>query len=211
MNRLFMLLALFSFMGCNLEAAPDPEISQRIVLLADPSFAARQKAAADLRELGMKHREEVEKALIDAYRHSGDPEVQFRSREILTELFASSLGYIGIKYAKREHITSQGEKRWVILINDVQIDSPASKAKLLTGDVILRLNGEVLDAEADTKFPLKIKSIGSGSVVNLLIERNGEEKRVPVTLGIWPRPLSVSEADALFLSKIRSLEPKPIH
>jgi C-terminal processing protease CtpA/Prc len=204
----FLMFVLFACLSMGLvEAAQAHEIGKLLGLLADPAFNVRQQAATELRDLGSKQREKVQMALLKAYRDSDDPEVRFRSREILTDLLVSSLGYIGISFAKREHINSQGEKRWAILINDVQNDSPASKAELRAGDVILRLNGKELGADADVDFPKTIKSTGSGTVVALTIERDGEEKRVPVTLGTWPRPVSPSEADALFMSKIRALEP----
>lgn len=206
MIRFFMFVLLACFSMWSVEAAPVPEIGKLVGQLADPSFNVRQQAAKDLRELGSKQRDKVQMALMKAYRNSDDPEVRFRSREILTELLVASLGYIGISYAKREHIDVQGKKRWVILINEVQNDSPASKAELRAGDVILRLNGKELGADADVDFPKTIKSIGSGVVVVFNIEREGGEKRVSVTLGTWPRPVSPSEADALFMSKIRAME-----
>ncbi len=203
MSHLSACLCFSAILGSGLDAAPEPQIVTLVAELADPSFTAREKAAHDLGELGKKQRGEVESALVDAYLHSDDPEVRFRSREILTGLFANSLGYLGIKFARREHLNADGEKQWGIVINELQKDSPALKAKLRAGDIILKMNGNPFGPTADLDFSKQVKETGTGQTIDLQIERDGESIRTKVILGAWPNPLTAAEASALFESKLR--------
>jgi len=62
------------------------------------------------------------------------------------------------------------------LINTVEPDSPAEKAKLKPYDVIVQVNGEPVKNSDDLRF--KIADIQPGSKVNLVIVRDGQEMKV---------------------------------
>jgi serine protease Do len=68
-----------------------------------------------------------------------------------------------------------------ILVADVLSDSPAEKAGLKTGDVILKLNGEEI---ADIgSFRNKIAMTAPGTNVELLIMRDGKKQEITVKIG----------------------------
>lgn len=68
-----------------------------------------------------------------------------------------------------------------VLINDVIDDSPADKAGLEDGDVIVRLGSDVVDDSGD--LSKAIKSRKPGEKVDLVIYRDGEKKDISVVLG----------------------------
>jgi C-terminal processing protease CtpA/Prc len=208
---LFIMVACLSALfGGRLAAEPSQEIIRLIDQLADPAFTTRQRAAKDLRELADKHLMEVEMALASAYRGAGDPEVRCMSREILTALFTSRLGYLGIRYGKSEYTNPAGKNQCAIVIHDMQPNTAATKGGLLKGDLILSINGKNFTTAADAEWPLLFKSINSGSQVVLKIIRDGKEKRIPVILESWPFPLTPTAQSAMFTLKIAELAPIPL-
>ena len=71
-----------------------------------------------------------------------------------------------------------------ILVAEVGEDSPADKAGLQAGDVILSLNGKQIEDVAALRN--KIAMIAPESTVTLQIIRNGRKKKVSVILGEQP-------------------------
>ncbi|HLX42191.1 MAG TPA: DegQ family serine endoprotease [Bryobacteraceae bacterium] len=70
------------------------------------------------------------------------------------------------------------------LVGDVTANSPASKAGLKTGDIILSVNGEaVSDAN---QLRLKIGNLDPSSKINLKVMRDGRSMEIPVQLGEFP-------------------------
>ena len=70
------------------------------------------------------------------------------------------------------------------LVGDVTAGSPASKAGIKRGDIILGLNGEALNGAGD--LTARIASTAPGTPVQLKIFRDGKTLEVPVTLGELP-------------------------
>jgi serine protease Do len=68
-----------------------------------------------------------------------------------------------------------------ILVADVLTDSPAEKAGLKTGDVILKLNGD--DITDIGSFRNKIAMTSPGTDVKLLIMRDGKQQEITVKIG----------------------------
>lgn len=68
-----------------------------------------------------------------------------------------------------------------ILVADVAEDTPASKAGIQQGDVIVKLNGHAIDSTGT--FRNDIALLGPNSEIDLSIIRNGKEKELSVTLG----------------------------
>ncbi len=67
------------------------------------------------------------------------------------------------------------------LVSSVEKDSPAAKAGLEPGDVILKFNGEAITES--TQLPARVADVKPGSSAKLEIWRKGSTKEVTVTLG----------------------------
>ncbi|NDD57891.1 MAG: DegQ family serine endoprotease [Chlamydiae bacterium] len=68
-----------------------------------------------------------------------------------------------------------------VLVSDVSKDSPADKAGVKQGDIILEYNGNTIKSIGG--FRNEISMMKPGSVVKLTINRKGKMVMVPVTLG----------------------------
>lgn len=67
------------------------------------------------------------------------------------------------------------------LVGDVRPDSPAAKAGIERGDVILQLNGTNVDGPDD--LSVRVSQLAPGTVVHLQVFRGGQSRDVAVTLG----------------------------
>jgi serine protease Do len=70
------------------------------------------------------------------------------------------------------------------LVGDVSADTPASRAGLKSGDVILAMNGDAVDDV--TSFRNRVAMAAPGSNATLKVFRNGDAKDVAITLGDMP-------------------------
>jgi Do/DeqQ family serine protease len=68
-----------------------------------------------------------------------------------------------------------------VLINSVTPGGPAEKAGLKTGDVILQVNGK--DVNDSNVLRNMIAQTAPGTSVTFMIQRNGQQQQMPVTLG----------------------------
>lgn len=75
----------------------------------------------------------------------------------------------------------QLEENSGVMINDVVDDSPAQKAGLQDGDVILEFQGKVVGGNAD--LTRAVRSAGAGEKIELLVLRGGKEEKIQVELG----------------------------
>jgi serine protease Do len=76
------------------------------------------------------------------------------------------------------------------LVADVQANSPAERAGLKAGDVIVSVNGEALDDARS--LALCIGSMAPRTSARLAVIRNGQEETHTVMLGELPRERQVS-------------------
>jgi len=83
------------------------------------------------------------------------------------------------------------------IVAEVTPDSPASKAGLRQGDVILKVNGEAISDGNDLRN--RISSMSPGSHVDLGIQRNGQQETLTATL---------SETSAVTTTETSSSTPK---
>jgi len=74
------------------------------------------------------------------------------------------------------------------LVSDVTDDSPAKKAGLKAGDVILSVNGEAIDDS--TTLPRLIGRVSPGDDVKLKVMRDGDQRNIDVTVGDWPEEMT---------------------
>jgi serine protease Do len=80
------------------------------------------------------------------------------------------------------------------LIGGVQKDTPAAKAGLKAGDVVIELDGKkVSDSQ---HFRLMVAQTPPRTKVTLKLLRDGKEKTLPVTLGTLPSELGGTDSDA---------------
>lgn len=71
-----------------------------------------------------------------------------------------------------------------VLVADVTADSPAEKAGLKSGDIIVELNGKKVDD--NLTFRKTIANMAPGSVIKLGVFRDGKHRAVNVTVGQFP-------------------------
>ena len=97
-------------------------------------------------------------------------------------------GYMGVyigdlspEFAKEFNYNGGGAGA---LVSDVTAGSPAAKAGIKRGDIILGLNGESINGSGD--LTARIASTAPGTPVQLKIFRDGKTFQVPVTLGELP-------------------------
>jgi len=67
------------------------------------------------------------------------------------------------------------------LVTSVEKDSPAAKAGLEPGDVIVRYNGK--DVNTSAQLPVLVSNTKPGEVAKLDVVRKGDSKRIDVTVG----------------------------
>jgi serine protease Do len=72
------------------------------------------------------------------------------------------------------------------LVGDVSADSPAAKAGLKRGDIILELNGKAISGSNELR--MSISMMQPKTTVKLKVQRDGSEKEMAVTLGELPAP-----------------------
>jgi serine protease Do len=70
------------------------------------------------------------------------------------------------------------------LIGDVTANSPAAKAGLEKGDIILDLNGQPI--EDSRSLQLKVATLAPNTAAKLTVFRNGTKREVTVMLGVMP-------------------------
>jgi serine protease Do len=112
------------------------------------------------------------------------------ARSVLERLVSGgkiSRGYLGIVpqdidagLAKQFNLPDQNGA----LVGDVSPDSPAAKAGLKSGDVILSVNGKEITGEENLK--VTVSQLKPGTPATLKIFRNGAPKTIVVTLGELP-------------------------
>ena len=77
------------------------------------------------------------------------------------------------------------------LIGDVSPDSPAAKAGIQRGDIVLELNGQPINGPND--LSVSISEMAPGTVAHLQVARNGQTHNVDVSLGEFPEKSAVSQ------------------
>jgi serine protease Do len=77
------------------------------------------------------------------------------------------------------------------LIGDVTPDSPAQKAGLEKGDIILDINGKPVNNSAELRMHVSL--MAPGTKVNVKVFRDGAEKILPLTLAEMPTETARNE------------------
>ena len=88
--------------------------------------------------------------------------------------------YLGVyMYDASNQYYSKGKTG--LYIEEVEENSPADKGGLKKGDKILSINGK--EVEDSTHFKYELYKLKAGDKVKILVDRNGKEKTITVTLG----------------------------
>jgi serine protease Do len=81
-----------------------------------------------------------------------------------------------------------------VLVSDVLADSPAKRAKLERGDVIVEFDGRAV--ENPTQFRNLVAQTPIGKTVRVKLFRNGKERDQEVTIAEQPKNMARAESDA---------------
>lgn len=101
--------------------------------------------------------------------------------------------YMGVRYVvltdaiKQQFSLSQSTGAWLKATNAAQAvinGSPADKAGLKEGDIITKVNGEVVDA--DNQLSSRLSKYKVGDTVEITYVRDGKEQTAKVTLEVAP-------------------------
>src|SRR5438046_6494227 len=104
-------------------------------------------------------------------------------------------GYLGVSIQElTQDLAKQfgvAETRGV-LISDVLADSPAKRAKMERGDVILEFDGRIV--ENPTQFSNLVAQTPIGKKVHVKLIRNGQTKELDVTIAEQPKTMAQAES-----------------
>ncbi|HOK08064.1 MAG TPA: trypsin-like peptidase domain-containing protein [Candidatus Hydrogenedens sp.] len=87
-------------------------------------------------------------------------------------------GWVGINLQEMKAITEDMNQKGVV-ISDVEVDSPAYKAGIQSGDILVAVNNESIHARFQEDLPLvrkKLADLEPGKEAQLTVMRNGETK-----------------------------------
>jgi len=120
-------------------------------------------------------------------------------------------GWLGvyIQDVSRELAESFGmDKPIGALVARVVEGSPAEKAGLEPGDVVIEVNGDKIRTAGD--LPPKIGRLGPGSEATLTVIREGEEKRITVTVTTRDESGQQASAGGGEPSKVLGMQVRPV-
>jgi serine protease Do len=136
------------------------------------------------------------------------------AKKIYTELLAKgkvSRGWLGVSIQPLtpELAKSFGAKDTKgVLISDVMPDSPAAKAGLKAGDIVVEFDGKKVESPADLQRAVGLTSAGSDAKVT--VWRDQSEKTVTVKIGEAPDEQRQSRSGGPRAPSTLGLEVRPI-
>ncbi|HSH08794.1 MAG TPA: Do family serine endopeptidase [Oceanipulchritudo sp.] len=132
------------------------------------------------------------------------------ARTVVMELIANGKvrrGYLGVSISDMNPDMAEAfglETATGALVEVVQEGTPAAKAGIQRGDVIRKIDGQVVDSVADLR--LTVASMPPGTKIDVVILREGEEQTVQVVLGSLDDPSAVVTSEDSPLEGV-GLEP----
>jgi serine protease Do len=91
------------------------------------------------------------------------------------------------------------------LVSDVKENTPAQKAGLQAGDIILKVNGQ--DVSSTVNLQGIVEQLKSGNAYDVLIIREGQEKTIPVKMEAMPDTYTLSSREPVKRGKKNSVTP----
>jgi len=79
-----------------------------------------------------------------------------------------------------------------VMVRDISIDGPAAHAGIQRGDLIVKLNGQLIDTIE--RLIQASEALNPGDAVELEIRRQGEKKMLQLTVGTWLEAWQVRES-----------------
>lgn len=184
--------------------------------LSSEAFKERTKAQLELSRWALEHPEISQSWLFREFEATEDPEIRLRLREIMKEVVVAEHqkdgpGFVGISMMDIEVMVPGDdgpEARSGVSVSRVQADSPASRAGLQTGDVVVSVDKlRWINQPAMAGFQEAIMKHKPGDVVELGVLRGAELKKVPVTLAARPMGLpEVAKGQGIQLQGIQGLQ-----
>jgi predicted metalloprotease with PDZ domain len=173
------------------EAAPDTWIQR----LASDEFAERQQAGENLAEWAKNHAEEARDRFFVESAKNPDPEVRKRCRDLLRELVLEKFrsegpGYVGIQMGQLDVPLDKEGNSFGVRVAAVVKDTPAKKAGLKVGDVIVELDGKRWEKPgAADAFKKHVMARKPGDVVTMQVVRKGQDEPVEIKVKLARRPV----------------------
>jgi len=159
------------------------------------NFAERERAEADLLAWTRQRAEASLEALYQQSRAAGEPEVRERCLAVLRELVTDAylrdgVGYLGIRMnpnTELANIPDQARQWFAIRVLQVEPGTPAHKAGMLAGDLLLGVDNTFWLQEHTSAVVMdKIKSMKAGTQVSVKVCRDGKILDIPVVLARRP-------------------------
>ncbi len=166
---------------------------QWIERLAADEFGDREQAAEKLGEWAKEHAGQARERFFDESVKNPEPEVRKRCRMLLREIVLDEFrsegqGYVGIQMGQID-VPLEGGKAFGVRVSVVVKDTPAEKAGMKAGDVIVELDGKRWkQAGATEAFQKQVMERKPGDEVRMRIMRAREEKPVELKVKLARRP-----------------------
>lgn len=194
----------------------EPEIRTWVDSLSSENFRERVESCGRLLEWGRKNPARALDLLYAEHAAATDAEARILLREALRELVVEDHqrnhgeGYVGVRMLEL-NVAVPGDQvpRTGVQVIGVEPDSPADRAGLLVGDVIISLDGLRWSGPGATDaFTNAIRKHKPGETVKLAVLRNGELNDISLALGT--RPLGALERqDLLWANGMPPSIPNP--
>lgn len=163
--------------------------------LKSEKFADREKAEAELLKWSQQQPGEAMDELYRQSRVAADPEVRARCfgalRELINdEYLRNGVGFLGVQmnpFTEVVMVAGEAKPRFAIRLILVQPETPARKAGLVAGDLLLGVNDTVWRQDHTSEIVSDaIQSYKAGTEVTIKVFREGKVVEIPVVLGRRP-------------------------
>ena len=170
------------------------QMSSLLSQLGADSWTQREAAQEQMTQLGKQHADSLLKQTLDIFLTTSDPEVAYRTKQILKTVVAENLykdGFVGVQIS---HATSplkfRGQDVHPLRIDRVIPDTAAASHRLRAGDMILQTEEHVSGREFGVpEFINCVSHKGPGEKLVLVLWSAGQEITREVILGKRPDDL----------------------
>ena len=172
-------------------AEPSPDIVRK---LGSDDYPDRVEAEKQLQDWALETGGAAKGWLLEQHKSSKNPEVRIRSLSalkgvVLKELTDHRPGFVGITMKSVKLAEEDGNAGYGVEIQAISPDTPAEKAGLRAGDIIVELDGESWSKpDAQNEFARKVGEKFGGDTIELTILRSGQKSELELELA--PRPWS---------------------